>query len=116
MKTAPSPARKYTTTFAERTGFWSFGIGMIVYYMIVGSYLNTFLLLQGIDLGKIALIFLFIKIWDAVNDPLFAFIFDRIKFRKEKCLPWLRLSAVIMPLASMAVFQRLANRRSYVGA
>ena len=104
MKTATSTARKYTTTFLERTSFWSFGIGMIVYYMIVGSYLNTFLLLQGVDLGKVALIFLFIKVWDAVNDPLFAFIFDRVKFKKEKCLPWLRLSAIIMPLASMAVF------------
>lgn len=96
---------QYTTTFPERCSFWSYGIGMIFYYTIVGSYLNTFPLLQGVDLGKIALIFLFIKIWDAVNDPLFAFIFDRVKFKKEKCLPWLRIAAVVMPLASIAVFQ-----------
>ncbi|MBP3324206.1 MAG: MFS transporter [Clostridia bacterium] len=94
----------YTTTYSERFSFWFFGIGMLFYYQIVGGYLNTYLLLQGVDLGKIALIFLGIKIWDAVNDPLFAFIFDRVKFKKEKCLPWLRVSAVIMPLASLAVF------------
>ena len=97
-------SQKYTTTFAERGSFWLYGIGMIFYYTIVGSYLNTFLLLQGIDLGTIAIVMLLVKVWDAVNDPLFAYIFDKIKFKKEKCMPWLRIAAVIMPLASMAVF------------
>ena len=101
--------QKYTTTFLERGSFWFFGIGMLFYYQIVGSYLNTYLLLRGVDLGKVALIFLGIKIWDAVNDPLFAFIFDRVKFKKEKCLPWLRIAAIIMPLASIAVFNMPAN-------
>ena len=96
--------QKFTTTFTERGSFWFYGIGMLFYYQIVGSYLNTFLLLRGVDLGKVALIFLGIKIWDAVNDPLFAFIFDRVKFKKEKCLPWLRIAAFLMPLASIAVF------------
>lgn len=105
MKKLFTTSQKYTTTFIERASFWSFGIGMIIYYMIVGSYLNTFLLLQGVDLGKIALIFLLVKVWDAVNDPLFAFVFDRIKFKKEKCLPWLRFAAIFMPIASIAVFQ-----------
>jgi len=95
---------KYTTTFMERGSFWFYGIGMIFYYMIVGSYMNTFLLLQGIDLGKIAVILLLVKAWDAINDPLFAYIFDRIKFKKEKCLPWLRIAAVLMPLASIGFF------------
>lgn len=100
---------KYTTTFTERSSFWLFGIGMLFYYQIVGSYLNTYLLLQGVDLAKVALIFLAVKIWDAVNDPLFAFVFDRVKFKKEKCLPWLRIAAVIMPLASIAVFNMPGN-------
>ena len=79
--------QKFTTTFSERGSFWFYGIGMLFYYQIVGSYLNTFLLLRGVDLGKVALIFLGIKIWDAVNDPLFAFIFDRVKFKKENACP-----------------------------
>jgi len=99
-----STKQPYTTTFLERGSFWFYGIGMIFYYMIVGSYMNTYLLLQGIDLGKIAIILLLVKAWDAVNDPLFAYIFDRIKFKKEKCLPWLRLAAILMPLASIGFF------------
>lgn len=96
--------RKYTTTFLERGSFWFYGIGMIFYYMIVGSYMNTFLLLQGVDLAKIAGILLVVKVWDAVNDPLFAFIFDKIKFKEEKCLPWLRIAAILMPLACIGFF------------
>ncbi len=96
--------KKYSTTLLERGSFWFYGIGMIFYYMIVGSYMNTFLLLQGIDLAKIAVILLVVKIWDAVNDPLFAYIFDRVKFKKEKCLPWLRLAALLMPLACIGFF------------
>ena len=96
--------QKYTTTFLERGSFWFFGIGMLFYYQIVGSYLNTYLLLRGVDLGKVALIFLGIKIWDAVNDPLFAFIFDRVKFKKEKCLPWLRIAVALIPVVTILLF------------
>jgi len=92
------------STAIQWGSYWTYGIGMIFYYMIVGSFLNTFLLLQGIDLGAIALIMLLVKIWDAVNDPLFAFIFDKVKFKRGKCMPWLRLAAIAMPLASIAVF------------
>ena len=103
MKT-PVAKPKYTTSFLERGSFWFYGVGMIFYYMIVGTYMNTYLLLQGIDLAMIAVILLLVKCWDAVNDPLFAYIFDRIKFKKEKCLPWLRIAALLMPIASIGFF------------
>ena len=103
MKT-PAAKPKYTTSLLERGSFWFYGVGMIFYYMIVGTYMNTYLLMQGIDLAKIAVILLLVKCWDAVNDPLFAYIFDRIKFKKEKCLPWLRIAALLMPIASIGFF------------
>ncbi len=102
------PAMKgHTTTWGQKSSFWSYGIGMIFYYQIVGGYLNTYLLMRGIPLTTIALVFLLIKIWDAINDPLFAYLFDRIQFkgkRKEKCMPWLRIAAILMPIASIAAF------------
>ncbi len=97
----------HTTTWGQKSSFWAYAIGMIFYYQIIGGYLNTFLLLQGVDMGKIAIIILLVKLWDAVNDPLFAFIFDKVQFkgkRKEKCMPWLRIAAVVMPLASIAFY------------
>ncbi|MBQ7058470.1 MAG: MFS transporter, partial [Firmicutes bacterium] len=90
--------------FGERMSYWSYGAGMLIFYQIVASFLNTFIIFQGVNMAKVAVILLIVKVWDAVNDPLFAFIFDRIKFKKEKCMPWLRLSAILMPFVSIAFF------------
>ena len=90
--------------FKERLSYWTFGAGMLIFYQIVASFLNTFILFQGVSMLKVSAIILGVKVWDAVNDPLFAFIFDRIKFKKEKCLPWLRIAAIVMPFASIAFF------------
>lgn len=100
----PTIKVKGEVPFKERMSYWSFGAGMLVFYQIVASFLNTFILFQGVDMAKVAAIILGVKIWDAVNDPLFAFIFDRVKFKKEKCLPWLRIAAIVMPFASIAFF------------
>ena len=94
----------WSTTLPERFSYWCFGGGMLVFYQIVASFMNTFIIMQGVDMIKVAAIILAVKVWDAVNDPLFAFIFDKIKFKKEKCLPWLRIAAILMPFASIAFF------------
>ncbi len=99
--------KDHHTTWGQKISYWSYAIGMIFYYTIVGSYFNTYLLSQGIPIEVISIVFLVVKIWDAVNDPLFSYLFDRLKFkgkRKEKCLPWMRIASVIMPLASIACF------------
>ena len=105
----PSFKSKGVVPFGERVSYWCFGAGMLVFYQIVATFLNTFIVMQGVDMKKVAAIILAVKIWDAVNDPLFAFIFDRVKFKKEKCLPWLRIAAIIMPFASILFFQMPHN-------
>ncbi len=102
----------HTSTWGEKISYWSYAIGMIFYYTIVGSYFNTYLIMQGIPLATIGVVFLIVKIWDAVNDPLFAYFFDKIQFkgkRKEKCLPWMRIASILMPLASIAAFNMAGN-------
>ncbi len=100
----PTIKVKGEVPFKERLSYWSFGAGMLVFYQIVASFLNSYIIMQGIEPIKVAGIILAVKVWDAINDPLFAFIFDRIKFKKEKCLPWLRIAAIVMPFASIAFF------------
>lgn len=100
----PTIKVKGVVPFKERVSYWCFGAGMLVFYQIVASFLNSFIIMQGVNPLKVAGIILAVKIWDAVNDPLFAFVFDRVKFKKEKCLPWLRIAAIIMPFASIAFF------------
>ena len=48
---------------------------------------------------------LIVKIWDAVNDPIFGFIFDKVKFKNgQKSLPWLRVAVLLIPIVTIILF------------
>ena len=99
------PVKKYMTTFGERLSYWSFFIGQNIYYNITFLFLSTYLGMQGIAYWKISLVLLVVKIWDAINDPIFGFIFDKVKFKNgKKSLPWLRFSVILVPFVTIAVF------------
>ncbi len=95
----------YMTTLKERLSFWTYFIGQNTYYNITAVYLATYLAMQGIDLVKVSLVLLIVKVWDAVNDPIFGYIFDRIKFKgNQKSLPWLRIAVALIPFVTIALF------------
>ncbi len=95
----------YMTTFKERLSYWTYFIGQNVYYNITAAFITTYLAMQGISLAKAATVLLIVKVWDAINDPLFGFIFDKVKFKNGlKCLPWLRISVLFIPFVTIAVF------------
>ena len=95
----------YMTTFKERLSFWTYFVGQNVYYNITFIYLSAYLAMQGIALWKVSLVLLLVKIWDAVNDPIFGYIFDKVKFKNGlKSLPWLRIAVVFIPIVTIAVF------------
>ena len=97
--------QQYMTTFKERLSYWTFFVGQNVYYNITFLFLSTYLAMQGIDLKKVAIVLLIVKVWDAVNDPIFGYIFDKIKFKNGlKSLPWLRISVILIPFVTIAVF------------
>ena len=95
----------YMTTPKERKSYWTYFVGQNAYYYITATFISTYLAMQGIDLTKVALVLLIVKIWDAINDPLFGFLFDRIEFKNgQKSLPWLRFSTMLMPLVTIGIF------------
>ncbi len=97
--------KKYMTTFGERLSYWSYFVGQNVYYNITFLFLSTYLAMQGINLAKVAAVLFIVKVWDAINDPLFGYIFDRVKFKSGlKGLPWVRLSVALIPFVTIAVF------------
>ena len=90
---------EYMTTPPERLSYWTYFIGQNVYYNITAAFISTYLAMQGISLAKVGLVLLIVKVWDAVNDPIFGFIFDKIKFRNgQKSLPWLRIAVLLIPV------------------
>ncbi len=95
----------YMTTLKERLSYWSFFIGQNVYYNLTAAFISTYLAMQGVDLTKVAAVLLAVKIWDAVNDPIFGFLFDKIKFKSgQKSLPWLRVSTALIPIVTILLF------------
>ena len=100
-----SEKHNYMTTFSERICYWTYFIGQNVYYNITAAFISTYLAMQGISLAKVATVLLIVKIWDAINDPMFGFIFDKVKFRNgQKCLPWLRIAVLLIPIVTIILF------------
>jgi probable glucitol transport protein GutA len=59
---------------------------------------------KAIAAVTVGTIFLFARVWDAVNDLMFGAILDKAKLKGGKFLPWLRLSVVLTPLAFFTLF------------
>lgn len=95
----------YMTTGGERLSYWSFFIGQNIYYNITAAFISTYLAMQGVSLAKVAVVLLIVKIWDAINDPIFGYIFDKVKFKSGlKSLPWLRFSTALIPVVTIFLF------------
>ena len=96
---------EYMTTSKEQLSYWTYFVGQNVYYNITFIYLSAYLAMQGIALWKVSLVLLVVKVWDAINDPIFGYIFDKVKFKNGlKSLPWLRIAVALIPIVTIAVF------------
>ena len=75
-------------------------LGPAIVASINGFFLNAFLIeVAGIRPATAALIFLLVKAWDAVNDPLIGMLTDRTNTRWGRRRPWLLFGAVPFGLA-----------------
>ena len=98
-------AVNWQTSPIERNSYLVYFTGQNIFYFLVASYLTTYLMMTGIDMAKAGVVVLAVKVWDAVNDALFGAIFDKIKFKNgQKCLPWVRISTLLIPAASIILF------------
>ena len=96
---------EYMTTAKERLSYWTYFIGQNIYYNITAAFISTYLAMQGISLAKVAIVLLIVKVWDAVNDPIFGYIFDKVKFKNgQKSLPWLRIAVLLIPVVTIILF------------
>ncbi len=95
----------YMTTKKERLSYWTYFVGQNIYYNITAAFISTYLAMQGINLAKVAVVLLIVKVWDAINDPIFGYVFDKVKFKNgQKSLPWLRIAVGLIPIVTIALF------------
>ena len=96
---------EYMTTPRERISYWTYFVGQNIYYNITAAFISTYLAMQGISLAKVAIVLLIVKVWDAVNDPIFGFIFDKVRFKNgQKSLPWLKIAVLLIPIVTIILF------------
>jgi len=95
----------FQTTRAERLVYPLYGAGQNMILTFVTGYLMLFytdiLVLPALAIS--AILFLS-RVWDAVNDPIFGFIVDKVSFKSGKFLPWLKVSSITIPVATMLLF------------
>lgn len=58
----------------------------------------------GIAPAMVATIYLVARIWDAVNDPMMGFLVDKAHLRGGRFTPWLRLTSIALPIATLLLF------------
>lgn len=74
-------------------------------YMSVTILLGFFYTeIYGLDAATVASIFLVVRIFDAINDPIIGYFVDKTNTRWGKCKPWLIVLCIPYALSSIAVF------------
>ncbi len=78
------------------------GFGQNLICTVIGSYLTVFMTdAIGFSALAVALLMLFARIFDALNDPVMGSIVDRTRTKWGKCRPYLKWMA--FPIAAMTV-------------
>lgn len=95
---------KGMVTGFEKASYGLYFLGQNIFFMLIFMYMNTYFTDVGISALAVAGIALVVKVWDAINDPIFGGLIDRIHFKKGKFLPWLRISLIGIPLATCLLF------------
>lgn len=97
-------SKSYMTTRLERLSYGAYFIGQNISFLLLYMYLVTFFTDVGIPAATVGTITLIVKIWDAINDPIFGGIVDKVKFKKGKFIPWLRMSLFAIPITTVLLF------------
>lgn len=95
---------KGMVTGIEKASYGLYFLGQNIFYMLIFMYMNTYFTDVGISALAVAGLALVVKVWDAINDPIFGGLIDRIHFKKGKFLPWLRISLIGIPVATCLLF------------
>jgi sugar (glycoside-pentoside-hexuronide) transporter len=95
---------QFVTTKAERFSYGLYFFGQVGVFTIVSGFMQIAWTDAGISAATVGVIFLIAKLWDAVNDPLFGVIMDKTRLKGGKYKPWIKISWLLVPLFTIAVF------------
>lgn len=98
---------------------WSFGIGTIgrdMVYTLISMFLMVYLTdvlnVSDADLRLIGIVFMIMRIFDAINDPVMGLLVDNTKSRFGKFKPWIFTGALIAGFFTVLLFVDFGLRGS----
>ena len=94
----------YITSRGERTSYGLYAFGAILSYYMIMSFLQLFMTDVGIPAVTVGFIFIIAKVWDAINDPLFGTLVDKLNPKGGKYKTWLRIASVAIPITTILLF------------
>lgn len=95
MSAATASPQTGKLKIGTKLAFGTGDLGAAIVASVQGFFLNAFLLdVAGVRPGAAGLIFLIVKIWDSVNDPIIGALTDRTNTRWGRRRPWLLFGAI----------------------
>ena len=96
-------------TMKDKIGYALGDFGGLLFFSMAGSFLQMFYTdVLRIPLEKIMVLFVVVRIWDGINDPICGTIIDRRRAgRHGKFRPYLRTFSIPVALAGVLVFTRI---------
>lgn len=89
----------------EYIAYFSYGLGEVTNYAMVGTYLTIFYTDYLMISASIAgIIFLIARVWDAINDPMMAAIIDCTNSSKGKFRYWMKWVPIFIVLTTILTF------------
>lgn len=94
-----------TISLKEKASYGIGAIGKDMAYWIMATYLMLFFTdVVKLNPAFVGLIFLFARIWDAINDPIMGWIVDNTKTRWGKFRPWILIGTVVNSVIVLLLF------------
>jgi sugar (glycoside-pentoside-hexuronide) transporter len=95
---------KGQSPMGERTSYGLYFLGQNIFYMLLLSFMLPFSTDIGIPVLTVGVIMAAVRVFDAVNDPMFGAIVDKAHFKSGKFIPWLRISLLGIPIFTVLLF------------
>lgn len=102
--TAAGASSRFQTTAFERASYSAYFFGQNIFYIIIASYVSTFLLNMGMAEKYVAVVCIAPQVWDIINDIVFGIIVDKANLKGGKFLPWIRISWLFIPATTLLLF------------
>ena len=109
-ETVDVDAEKMTLSTKNIIGYAMGDLGGCMTFAILGSFLTSYYTdVAGISAGTVAAMYIVLKIWDAINDPLLGTIMDKLFAttkhpEKGKFRPWMWRSSILLFFTSIAMY------------